>query len=113
MNSQIQNKTHAEQTVENTFKVIRTHASYEQQVFPLIPPYFIEHVVWKERPEIGHLLAETADFLFNFYVATIGIHDKHSHQGQQLLVQRLLVPKKQYSLHVLTCHCRSTVTSFN
>lgn len=45
MNSQIQNKKHAEQTGENTCKLIRTHASYEQQVFPLSPSYFTEHVV--------------------------------------------------------------------
>lgn len=93
MNSQIQNKNHAEQTGENTCKVIRIHSSYEQHFSPLIPPYFIEHVVWKERPENGHLLAETEDVLFNFYAATTGIHDKHCHQGQWLLVQRLLVPQ--------------------
>lgn len=45
MNSQIQNKKYAEQTGQNMFKVIRTHVSYEQQVFPLILPYFIGHVV--------------------------------------------------------------------
>lgn len=45
MSSQIQNKNHAEQTGENTCKVIRIYSSYEQHVFPLIPPYFIEHVV--------------------------------------------------------------------
>lgn len=73
MNSQIQNKKHAEETGENTCKLIRTHASYEQQVFPLSPSYFTEHVVWKERPEIGHLLVETVPFLFNFYAGTIGI----------------------------------------
>lgn len=47
MNSQIQNKKHAEQTEENTFKIITTHASYEQQVFPLTPPYFLEKGVLK------------------------------------------------------------------
>lgn len=86
MNNQIQNKNHAEQTEENTAKVIRTHASYEQQVFPLTPPYFLEYVVWKGSLEIRHLPAESAGFLFNFYAAPTGTHDNHSHQGQWLLV---------------------------
>lgn len=44
MKSHLQDKNHAEQTGENMFKVIRTRASYEKQIFPLIPPYLIEHV---------------------------------------------------------------------
>lgn len=43
MKSHLQDKTHAEPTGENMFKVITTRASYEKQIFPFIPPYFIEH----------------------------------------------------------------------